>query len=164
MENWYALSTKSNFENIANTGLTRKAIEVFLPKILVKSKRRDRRVVLNVPLFPGYLFVKTDLKPEKHIAIVKTAGAVRLVGNGKGPIPIDSECIDSLKIMTMGKDPITVGKGLAKGDKIIVVHGPFQGISGIFYQYKGKRKVKVNIEVLGHFASVEVDEEDIMPV
>jgi len=60
---WYVLHTKSRFENVVNDGLGKKSIEVFLPKITVKSKRRDRKAMIRVPLFPGYLFVKTDLAP-----------------------------------------------------------------------------------------------------
>ncbi|MFO7644655.1 MAG: transcription termination/antitermination NusG family protein, partial [Desulfosarcina sp.] len=39
---WFALHTKSRFENVVNEGLTKKTVEVFLPKITVKSRRRDR--------------------------------------------------------------------------------------------------------------------------
>ena len=73
---WYVLHTKSRFENVVNDGLGRKSIEVFLPKVSVRSKRRDRKVIIRVPLFPGYLFVRTDLAPQSHLEIVKTAGAV----------------------------------------------------------------------------------------
>jgi transcriptional antiterminator NusG len=101
---WYVLHTKSRFENVVNEGLIKKSIEVFLPKIQVKSKRRDRKAMIRVPLFPGYLFVKSDLNPYEHLEIVKTAGAVRLIGNKDGPIPVPSDTIKSLEIM--------VGSGL----------------------------------------------------
>jgi transcriptional antiterminator NusG len=96
---WYVLHTKSRFENVVNEGLLKKQIEVFLPKITVRSKRRDRRAMIRIPLFPGYVFVKTDLHPHHHLEIVKTAGAVRLIGNRQGPIAVAEETIDSLQIM-----------------------------------------------------------------
>ena len=68
---WYVLHTKSRFENVVNDGLNKKTIEVFLPKIKVRSKRRDRKLMINVPLFPGYVFVKSDLHPDNHLEIVK---------------------------------------------------------------------------------------------
>ena len=37
---WYALHTKSRFENVVNEGLAKKTLDVFLPKITVKSRRR----------------------------------------------------------------------------------------------------------------------------
>jgi transcription elongation factor/antiterminator RfaH len=158
---WYVLHTKSRFENVVNEGLIKKSIEVFLPKVRVRSKRRDRKVMIRVPLFPGYLFVKTDLAPYDHIEIVKTVGAVRLIGNKDGPIPVPSETVQSLKIMVKGSDTVSTGTRFRKGDRVMVVHGPFAGVVGTFARYGGKERVIVNIEALGQFAGVDVNEEDI---
>ena len=158
---WYVLHTKSRFENVVNEGLTKKSLRVFLPKIQVRSKRRDRKVMIRVPLFPGYLFVQTNLEPTEHIEIVKTVGAVRLVGNKDGPIPVSSETIDSLKIIVQGNDSVTTGSRFKKGDRVIVVHGSFAGVVGTFVRHRGKGRVIVNIEALGQYAGVNVSEEDI---
>ena len=158
---WYVLHTKSRFENVVNDGLGKKSIEVFLPKVTVRSKRKDRKVMIRVPLFPGYLFVKTDLAPESHLEIVKTAGAVRLIGSKQGPVPVPDETIDSLKIMVNGDHPVTTGHSLQKGDKVLVLYGPFAGVTGTFTRYGGKGRVIVNIDALGQYAGVEVNEDDI---
>ncbi|MES0445069.1 MAG: UpxY family transcription antiterminator [Desulfobacterales bacterium] len=158
---WYVLHTKSRFENVVNEGLIKKSIEVFLPKVRVRSKRRDRKVMIRVPLFPGYLFVKTGLAPYEHIEIVKTVGAVRLIGNKDGPIPVPSETVQSLKIMVKGSNTVSTGTRFRKGDRVMVVHGPFAGVVGTFARYRGKERVIVNIEALGQFAGVDVNEEDI---
>jgi len=158
---WYVLHTKSRFENVVYEGLLKKSMEVFLPKIKVKSKRRDRKLLIQVPLFPGYLFVKTDLHPYEHIEIVKTTGAVRLVGNKGGPVPVPQDAIDSLKIMVVSDQPVTTGMRFKKGDRVMVVHGSFAGITGTFVRYRGKDRVIVNIEALGQYAGVEVSEDDV---
>ncbi len=146
---------------MVNEGLIKKSIEVFLPKIQVKSKRRDRKAMIRVPLFPGYLFVKSDLNPYEHLEIVKTVGAVRLIGNKDGPISVPSDTIKSLEIMVGGNNPVITGTRFKKGDQVIVVYGPFAGVIGTFARYKGKGRVIVNIEALGQFAGVDVSEEDI---
>ena len=158
---WYVLHTKSRFENVVNDGLGKKSIEVFLPKVTVRSKRRDRKVMIRVPLFPGYLFVRTDLAPASHLEIVKTAGAVRLIGSKLGPVPVPDETIDSLKIMVSGDHHVTTGHSLQKGDRVLVLRGPFAGVTGTFVRYGGKGRVIVNIEALGQYAGVEVSEDDI---
>ena len=158
---WYVLHTKSRFENVVHGGLGKKSIEVFLPKITVRSKRRDRKAMIRIPLFPGYLFVKTDLAPESHLEIVKTAGAVRLIGSKHEPVSVPEETIDSLKIMVVGDHSVTTGSDLKKGDKVLVVGGPFVGVSGTFVRYGGKGRVVVNIEALGQYAGVEVSEDEI---
>jgi transcription antitermination factor NusG len=76
-------------------------------------------------------------------------------------VPVPEETIDSLKIMVNGDHPVTTGYSLQKGDKVLVVHGPFAGITGTFMRYGGKGRVIVNIEALGQYAGVEVSEDDI---
>jgi transcriptional antiterminator NusG len=158
---WYVLHTKSRFESVVNEGLIKKSIEVFLPKVQVKSKRRDRKAMIRVPLFPGYLFVKSDLNPNEHLEIVKTVGAVRLIGNKDGPIPVPSDTIKSLEIMVGENNPVITGTRFKKGERVMVVYGPFTGVIGTFVRYRGKGRVIVNIEALGQFAGVDVSEEDI---
>jgi len=158
---WYVLHTKSRHENVVSDGLLKKSIEVFLPKVTVRSKRRDRKAMIRVPLFPGYVFVKTDLHPHHHLEIVKTAGAVRLIGSKLAPVPVSEETIDSLRIMVTSDNSVTTGYNLQKGDRVMVVYGPFTGVIGTFVRYRGKGRVIVNVEALGQYAGVEVGEEDI---
>lgn len=158
---WYVLHTKSRFESVVNEALIKKAREAFLPKILVRSTRRDRKAMIRIPLFPGYLFVKTDLNPVEHLDILKTVGAVRLIGNKEGPVSVPDATIESLKIMVLADQPITKGNRYNKGDHVVVIRGPFTGVAGIFVRYKGNNRVIVNIDALGQSAGVEVDEEDV---
>ena len=158
---WYVLHTKSRFENVVNEGLFRKSIEAFLPKVQIRSKRRDRRILIRVPLFPGYIFVKTDLNPYEHLEIVKTVGAVKLIGNKEGPIFVTDKTVDSLRIMVTGDHSIATGARLQRGDRVMVVNGPFIGVNGVFVRYKGQGRVVVNIDALGQFAAVDVNEDDL---
>lgn len=158
---WYVLHTKSRFENVVNDGLYKKSIEVFLPKIIVPSKRKDRRKLIHVPLFPGYVFVKSDLNPVHHLDILKTVGAVKLIGNTQGPIPVPEETVESLRIMVASEKPITTGYEFKKGDRVMVINGPFTGVIGIFDHYRGQGRIIVHIEALGQFAAVEAPLEDV---
>jgi transcription termination/antitermination protein NusG len=161
---WYVLHTRSRFENVVNECLIKKSIDVFLPRILVRSKRTDRKKMIRVPLFPGYLFVKTNLNPVEHLEILKTAGVVRLIGNTDGPKSVPDEAVQSLMIMVKTDDPVSTGQIYRKGDRVIVVSGPFAGVVGRFIRYGGKGRVVVNIEVLGQCAGVDVCEDDIEKV
>ncbi|MGB5158731.1 UpxY family transcription antiterminator [Desulfobacterium sp. N47] len=158
---WYVIHTKSRFENVVHEGLIKKNVESFLPKVLVRSRRVDRKIMIRVPLFPGYMFVKSDLRPERQIEIFKTVGVVRMVGNRSGPISVPDETIASLKIMTAGEGKIFTGVKFRKGDMVLVIRGPFEGVTGTFNRHGKIGRVVVDIEALGQFASVEVDEDDI---
>ncbi|MBI5590518.1 MAG: UpxY family transcription antiterminator [Deltaproteobacteria bacterium] len=158
---WYALHTRSRFENVVLNGLERKEIEAFLPKVAIQSRRLDRKKMIQVPLFPGYLFVKASLDPHEHLGIVKTIGVVTIVGNLQGPIAIPVESIESLKIMVLNSQEIVSGLKYKHGDRVRVVSGPFVGVWGEFVRYRGKGRVVVNIAALGQNAAVNVSEDDI---
>jgi len=158
---WYVLHTKSRFENVVYDGLIKKSVEVFLPKVLIKSKRKDRKKMIRVPLFPGYVFVKTDLNPYHHLEILKTTGAVKLIGNKTEPVPVTGQTIDSLKIMVRGDCPVMTGARFQSGDRVVVVNGPFAGVVGEFVRYKGEGRVVVTVAALGQYAAVEVSEEEV---
>ena len=158
---WYALHTKSRAETVVRDGLSRKSMEVFLPKITVASKRKDRKKLIRVPLFPGYIFVKSDLSAPHHLEIVKTAGAVKLLGNNQGPVSEPNDTVESLKIMVASEQPVVTGYQFNRGDRVMVTNGPFTGVVGIFERYGGIGRIVVFIEALGQFAAVEVDMEDV---
>jgi len=158
---WYVIHTRSRFENVVSDGLLKKSFQVFLPKVQVRSKRRDRKLMIRVPVFPGYLFVRSDMSAHEHLNIVKTVGAVRLIGTKDGPVSVPDETIASLKIMVNSDGPIVTGNRLTKGDKVMVVHGPFAGVIGTFSNYRGKGRIVINVEALGQTAGVDVNEDDI---
>ena len=63
--------------------------------------------------------------------------------------------------MVATENPITTGTFFQKGDRVIVVNGPFSGVVGIFERYHGNERIIVHIEALGQFAAVEVDAGDV---
>ncbi len=161
---WYVLHTRSRFENVVHEGLLKKSFDVFLPRVQVRSKRRDRRQLIHVPLFPGYIFVNSDLNPYRQLEIVKTAGVVRLVGNTHGPLPVDEQTVASLKIMVQSEQEIRTGRRLSRGEEVMVAAGPLAGVVGTFVRYRGQDRVVVHIQALGQYAAVEVDTADVEPV
>jgi transcription antitermination factor NusG len=76
-------------------------------------------------------------------------------------VPVPDETIASLKIMVATDTLVSTGSRLKKGDRVMVVQGPFAGIVGTFVRQRGQGRVIVNVEALGQYASVEVDEEDL---
>jgi transcription termination/antitermination protein NusG len=161
--NWFALLTRSNFEQTVYTTIVKKKIEAFLPKIKKKSSRKDRNLMLEIPLFPGYVFVQSSFEACDQLKILKTTGAVRLLGNTSGPLPIPLIQIESLKILTSTSMDLITGDNirLRKGDPVMIINGPMAGAKGEFTRHKGRGRVVIKIDVLGQYAGVEVDENNV---
>jgi len=158
---WYVLHTRSRFENVVKDQLIKKNIEVFLPKIMKLSARKDRKKFIEVPMFPGYLFVKSNFTPEHRLKILKTTGAVDFIGTKLGAVPVKNETIESLILFSLSKEEIFTGKGFKKGQKVIITQGPLAGVKGVFKKEAGKTKIIVQIDILGRYAYTEINESNV---
>lgn len=161
---WYVLHTKSKFENVVYQGLLKKNKVVFLPTVRRRSRRLDRRLFLQQPLFPGYLFVKTAVTPAERLDILKTVGVVNLIGNREVPIPVEPEIIESLRIIVRANQEVETVACLRRGEAVRVMAGPFAGVIGNFIQYQGAQRVLVNIDAMGRAVSINVAVEDVEPL
>jgi transcriptional antiterminator NusG len=156
---WYALHTRSRFEQKVYDGISGKSLEVFLPRVQVMSRRKDRRKKILVPLLPGYLFVHFDMNPETYWDIVKTTGVVRMIGFEGKPVAAREEEIASLMILD-GTDRTVQNRAyMSRGDRVMIMEGPFKGLVGFYLRHKGQsKKVVVSIELLHRSLAVELED------
>jgi len=155
---WYALHTRSRFEQKVYDALKGKAISSFLPRVQVMSRRKDRHKKILVPMIPGYVFVFSDLKPEEHLNILKTAGVVRIVGFVGRPVPANEEEISSLMILDGTDRTVQNQKYIKQGDRVMIMEGPLKGLVGFYLRHKSQSdKVVVSVELLQRSVSVEIE-------
>ena len=156
---WYAIHTRSRFEQKVFDGFRSKSIETFLPKMEVMSRRKDRRKNILVPLLPGYVFVQYDLDPEVYWDIVKTVGVVRMVGFEGKPTPAREEEIQSLMILDGTNRTVQNRTFMKRGDTVMIMEGPLKGLVGFYVRHKGQtEKVVVNLELLHRSLAVEIED------
>ncbi len=159
---WYAAYTNANHEKRVAIQLEQRSVEHFLP--LYESVRRwkDRRVQLDIPLFPGYVFVRTSLKAR--LRVLEIPSVVRLVGfNGLPTALPDAEIAPLRNILAhpLHAEPhpyLTVGR------RVRIVRGPFEGIEGILIRKKGTLRVVLSINLIMRSAAIEVDSMDVEPL
>ncbi|NQU03477.1 MAG: UpxY family transcription antiterminator [Syntrophaceae bacterium] len=131
---WYAVYTRSRFEDKVYTLLAQKSIETFLPKIEVWSRRKDRKKRIMIPMFSGYLFVDfPDLTREEHVNVLKTPGVVRILSKPHiiEPAPIPDAQIEAIRRLIYSKVEIETCLYPKVGEKARIIDGPFKGIEGI---------------------------------
>ena len=152
---WYVLHTKSRHESVVNDGLLKKSIEAYLPKVTVRSKRRDRKVTIRVPLFPGYLFCKFD--PGECLAYVRwTKGVAKILPDSVNPVPVGNEVVEMIRSLEQ-KDGIIRNKPLTKDDRIRIARGPMKDVLGIFQHWVSDQgRVRVLLHFVNYQASVEL--------
>src|SRR6266566_9125756 len=83
---WYAAHTRANHEKRLAEQLAERSVEHFLPLYQCVRRWKDRRVTLQLPLFPGYILVRLPLRGR--IRVLQIPGVARLVGFNGGPVPL----------------------------------------------------------------------------
>ena len=161
---WYAVHTRSRHEKQVDLFLSERGVETFLPLVHTLSRRRDRKKYVDIPLFPGYLFVFTE--KERLLFDVKyTRGVTRIIGTDlDAPTPIpDKQILDIKSIMEteVKLDPFPY---LKKGRMVRVKSGPLKGLEGILVERKGHYKLVIKIDLLQKGAAAEVYIYDIEPI
>ncbi len=158
---WYAVHTKSRHEEKSYTGLVQKSFSVFLPKLEVWSKRKDRKKKIQVPMFPGYLFVELH-SPDNRIKldVLKTVGVVKILGKptGSEPIPVPDDTIDALQRLVRSKVEIQHFQYPRAGELARITDGPFKGVEGIVLSTDyAKELFVISIELLQRSVAIKVE-------
>jgi transcription termination/antitermination protein NusG len=159
---WYVVHTHSRQEAKVEWGLQARGVEVFLPRITVRSRRRDRCQLREVALFPGYLFVYTDLSPVLYGEIIRHRHVVRILGSKGSCTQVPAETVTSIQSILNSGKPFYPWPGLVPGRRVQVMAGPLAGAVGTIRRLKpGKQRLVVGVELLGQSVAVDLEEESV---
>jgi transcriptional antiterminator NusG len=158
---WYAVHTRSRHEDRVHLGLMQKAFNVFLPKMEIWSKRKDRRKRITIPMFPGYLFVElSSLDNVTKVDVLKTFGVVRILGKSQGaePLPIPDEKIDAIQRIAQSRVEVQQFQYPKVGEPARIVDGPFKGVEGLVIRTDYEKELFViAIELLQRSVAIKLE-------
>ena len=162
---WYAVYAQVRHESKVYSRLLAKSFECLFPQIERWSRRQDRRKKIHVPIFPGYLFVRTILDNYQQVKILQTPGIVNLVRNKDGPLPVPDSQISSLQTLLGSESVLTSHPYLEEGMRVRIANGPLYGCQGILVRRRNeKARLVVAIDIIQQAVSVELSEEDVEPI
>lgn len=160
--NWYALYVKARHEFVVSGELQRKGVETFLPAVTRLHQWKDRKKQLDIPLFPGYLFVSLAPEPEEFLNVIKTRSTVTFVSLVPGhPTPVSPEEIETLKIVLGSGEPVDLYPHLQEGTLVRVTKGVFRGARGTLKQKHDRHLLLVSLQMLGRSVAVKICAEDV---
>src|SRR5438067_414355 len=93
---WYAVYTRSRQEKVVASYLARMEIPTYLPLRRTWSTRTDRKITIEVPALPGYLFIQCRLTGELRALIKRSTAVVHVVESAGRPAAIPESQIESL--------------------------------------------------------------------
>lgn len=158
---WYAAYSYANHEKRVAEQLAQRSVEHFLP--LYESVRRwkDRRVRLELPLFPGYVFVHLALRDR--LRVLQIPSVVRLVGFGGLPAALPDEQVEILRAGLAGQLRAEPHPLLTVGRRVRIVRGPLAGLAGILQRKKSNFRFVLSVELIQRAIAVDVDAADVQP-
>jgi len=155
---WYAIQVRSRSEVLARAELGLRGIETFLPTQKVKRKWSDRTKVMDLPLFPGYLFGRFDT--GQRYKVLNAPGVAQIVGAGSTPVAVDEAEIGSIQALMESRTKVTAWPYLREGQRVTVEEGPLAGVQGIVVRAAdGKSRVVVQVTLLQRAVAAEIERE-----
>lgn len=160
---WYAVAPRSRHEKAVAEQLWQKDVECFLPLQEILSKWKDRYKKVQLPLFPGYLFVHVPIQ-ERRLDILKVPSVVRIIGFEGQPSPIPEDQLESLKRLVFSNLPYDPYPYLEAGDSVEIIRGSLTGLRGTLLEKKGIYRFILSIDLIQQAVSCEVDACDVVKI
>jgi transcription antitermination factor NusG len=159
---WYAIYAKHQHEKKAADLLARKGFEILLPTYRSVRRWSDRSKSVSLPLFPCYLFVRTEL--SRKIDILRTSGVFWLVESGGCACPIPECDIEAINRIIDSRAHIAPHSYLKNGQRVRVRNGSLEGVVGILTRFKNQHRVVITVEPLQRAFAVEIDLAAVEPL
>ena len=158
-QRWYVLWTHSHSEQLVSDQLTAKGFDPFLPKMDIWSRRGGVRRLIQVPMFPGYLFLRNAMSKQSYVEVRKTRGLVTVLDEGLDRLEVvpDHE-IDAIQRTLQAKLPVLPHPYLREGQRVRITRGPLADVEGLLIRTKpAKGLLVLSVELLRRAVAVEVD-------
>ena len=153
--NWYAIYTNPRAEKRVFQSLNDINVECYLPLQKRLRQWKDRKKWVEVPLISSYVFVKVSNK--EYFNVLNIQGVSRYIFFEGKAAPIPEWQINIMKLaLDIDPEVEATAENLMLGDPVEIIAGPFMGIKGKLIEYKGKKKVVIEIDNIGQSLLINV--------
>jgi transcription antitermination factor NusG len=159
---WYAVYANVRHEKRVKECLDRRMVECYLPSYRSVRRWLDRRKEVELPLFPGYLFVRIAYR--SRLQVLTVPGIVHIVSFDGRPAPI---CEDEIEVLRQALSRGTNWEPhpyLKVGRRVRIRNGPLCGVEGTLVRRKEGYRLIISIELIMRSVATEVDEADVEPI
>jgi transcription antitermination factor NusG len=137
-------------------------VEHFLPLYSSVRRWKDRRVTLDLPLFPGYVFVRMALR--ERLQVQQVPGVAHLVGFDRTPAALPDQEVEALRANLANGVRAEPHPYLKVGQRVRVKNGPLAGMEGVLLRRKGSLRLVISIELIQRSVAVDADAADVEAV
>src|SRR5262245_30637693 len=126
---WFAVQAKTTHEKRVATLFDQKGYEWFLPLYQARRRWSDRVKLVELPLFPGYVFCKFVM--GERMSILTTPSVLGIAGIGLAPLPVDEVEIDAIRRVVGSGLELKPEPFLEIGRRVRINGGSLEGLEGM---------------------------------
>lgn len=156
---WLVLRTRCRHENTVETVLKQKEIVAYLPKCKIVQSRLGKTKVAEIPLFPGYVFVRPTL--DQYAGMRYIRGSCGLIFADSRPAAMPEKELNAVRLLVDSGAALSVEPELIAGTRVRVARGPFTGVEGELVRVKNQNMLVINVNLLGSSLRVEVGRDAV---
>lgn len=159
---WYALYTRSRAEKKVLIELQEMGVQAYLPLINTLRQWSDRKKKVEVPLIPGYIFVKTELKQIPGVLSIDAA--IKIIAFEGKYVSIPENQIKAIQtLIEKGYNISASDRKIEKGDSVKIASGALKGLKGEVLESSGGRKFILRIEI-GYTLIINLKNTEVIKV
>ena len=161
---WFAVQTRPRHEKKVSAELQEKGVSAFLPLISSKRQWSDRSRVVELPLFPQYVFVRIAQTLHTRVSVLRTNGVTNFVGTRGIGVAIPDEQIERVQTVVTRGIPATPHAFLNVGKRIRIRGGALDGLQGILTAVNGDQTLVVSVELIQRSIAIRIAGFSVEPV
>jgi transcription antitermination factor NusG len=159
---WFALRVKSHCEKIVATSCCNKGFEELLPVYRSCRAWSDRVKLVDLPLFPGYVFCR--LNPDRRLPSHTIPGVLGSVGIGKIPLAIDDAEVAAIRSAMKSGIRAEPWPFLKIGQRVRLEKGPLAGLEGLLIEVRKQQRLVLSVTLLMRSVAVEIEAQWVRPL
>jgi transcription antitermination factor NusG len=156
-KSWFAVQTRPRFEKKVDVELKEKGVKTFLPLSTVTHQWSDRRKQVQLPIFPGYVFVRIAPSLNVRVSVLQTNGVRCFVGLHNMGIPIPDCEIEAIQSVIEGGATVEPYPHLNIGQRVRIRGGCFDGVSGVLLTVNGDRSLIVSVNLIQRSVAMRIE-------
>ncbi len=156
---WYPAYTCARHEKRVAQQLERRSVELFLPLYETVHRWKNGRARVQLPLFPGYIFVRIALRDR--LRVLEIPSVVRLVGFNGLPTALPDDEMEAMRNGLTRQLRPEPHPYLRVGRRVRIIRGPLEGWEGILLRKKGNFRIVLSIDLIMCSVAVDVDAADV---
>jgi transcription antitermination factor NusG len=161
---WYAIQIRFRFEKKVAVQLQAKGIETFLPFIKQVHRWSDRRQVIELPLFPGYGFVRIAAVPDHRLRVLQTVGLTGFVTMNGTPIPVPEKQIEDVQRLLSNNLACRAYPFIKVRQRVRIRGGGLDGVEGMLVSENKDHSLVISIESIHRSLAIRIEGYDVEAV